>query len=71
MRLLTRLLAYARVLTKANRNQTDALKYIVRRPAVGAAIGAMEGAQLFSNRVDLRVKYLAGVHASALIGCPF
>ncbi len=71
MKLLKRLLAYARIMRKANRNQTDAVKYLARRPALATAIGAFEMATMFSNRTDLRLKYLAGMRASALIGCPF
>lgn len=71
MRLLRRLVAYFRIMRKATRNQTDATKYLVRRPAIMAAVGAYETAVLFSNRVDLRTKYLAGVRASSLVGCPF
>lgn len=71
MRLLLRLRAYARIMRKATRNQTDATKYLVRRPAIMAAVGVYEAAVLFSNRVDVRAKYLAGMRASSLIGCPF
>ena len=71
MRLLRRLRAYGRVLPKASRNRTDAFRYLVRRPAIMAAVGTYETAVLFSNRVDTRVKALAGIKASSLIGCPF
>lgn len=71
MRLLKRLAAYARVMRKPNRNQTDALKYLARRPAIATAIGTYEAAVLFSNKVETRVKYLATTRVSSLIGCPF
>jgi hypothetical protein len=71
MRLLRRLLAYSRVLRKATRNQTDLMKYFVRRPALLAAIGTYETAVFISNRVEPRAKYLATTRASSLIGCPF
>jgi len=71
MRLLLRLRAYRRVLGKASRNQTDLMKYLVRRPAILGAVGVYETATLFSNRVDVRMKYLAGLRTSSLIGCPF
>lgn len=71
MRLLRRLRAYGPVLRRANRNQTDLVKYLVRRPAIMGAVGAYEMAVLFSNKVDVRVKYLAGTRTSSLIGCPF
>ena len=71
MRLLKRLRAYGRVLPKARRNRTDAVRYLIRRPAIMAAVGTYETAVLFSNRVDTRVKALAGIKASSRIGCPF
>lgn len=71
MRLLRRLAAYTRIIGKATRNRTDAARYLVRRPAILAAIGAYETAVMISNRVDVRTKYLAGMRASSLIGCPF
>lgn len=69
MRLLTRLRAYGHL--RPRRNRTDALKYLVRTPLVGTAIGLYEGAILFSNKVDTRAKYLSSLYASSLIGCPF
>jgi hypothetical protein len=42
MRLLRRLSAYARILPNGRRNRTDALRYLIRRPALLAAIGAYE-----------------------------
>lgn len=68
---MKRLAAYARIMRGAKRNQTDLMQYIGRRPAIAGAIGAYEMAVLFSNRVDIRVKYLASMRASALLGCPF
>jgi hypothetical protein len=71
MTLLRRLLAYARIARKATRNQTDLTKYLVRRPAILAAVGTYETATFISNRAPVRVKYLATVRTSSLIGCPF
>lgn len=71
MRLLRRLWAYGKVLPRASRNRTDFVRYLIRRPAIMAAVGTYETAVLFSNRVDTRVKALAGIKASSLIGCPF
>jgi len=47
------------------------IRYLVRRPALLAAVGGYEAATLVSNRVDPRLKYLATVKTSSLIGCPF
>jgi hypothetical protein len=71
MRFLRRLFAYLRIARKAKRNRTDAIKYLVRRPAIATAITAYEVAVMVSNRVDIRTKYLASMRASSLIGCPF
>src|SRR5215218_1944164 len=71
MRLLRRLSAYARILPNGRRNRTDALRYLIRRPALLAAIGASETAVLAGNRVDPRLKYLAVLKCSSLAGCPF
>ena len=71
MRLLRRLRAYAAIAPRGRRNRTDALRYLARRPALLAAIGGYEAAVMVSNRVDPRLKYLAGLKASGIAGCPF
>lgn len=73
MRLLRRLLAYARI---ARRGRPDgptaqALRHLARRPALLAAIGAYEAGVMVSNRVEPRMKYLAMLKASSRTGCPF
>lgn len=60
-----------RVLSRAKRNRTDLVRYLVRRPALLAAVGGYESALLFSSRAENRLKLLAQVKASTLIGCPF
>jgi hypothetical protein len=47
------------------------VRYLWRRPAILAAVGAYESAAFFSNRTDTRLKFLASTRVSALIGCPF
>ena len=71
MRTLRRLAGYGRVLGKARRYRTDFVRYLIRRPAIFAAVGAYETAIVISNRADTRLKHLAGIKASSLIGCPF
>jgi hypothetical protein len=71
MRLAGRLVAYARVLARARRNRTDLLRYLWRRPALLGAVSTYETALLLSNRLDTRLKLLAQMKASGLIGCPF
>ncbi len=65
------MLAYASIAPRGRRNTTDALRFLVRRPALLAAIGGYEVAVLLSNRVDVRLKSLAGLKAASLAGCPF
>jgi hypothetical protein len=70
-RLFPKLLAYARVLPKAKRNRTDLLRYVGYRPTVLGAVGAYETAVLVNSQVDTRLKSLAGIKASSMVGCPF
>ena len=71
MRTWHKVVGEAKVLAGAKRNRTDFLRYVVRRPALLAAIAAYETAVLFSSRTENRLKVLAQVKASGLIGCPF
>ncbi|MFL5821430.1 MAG: hypothetical protein ACJ76S_12185 [Solirubrobacteraceae bacterium] len=71
MRLLRRLRAYGAIAPRGRRNRTDALRYLVRRPALLGAIGGYETAIVVSNRVEPRLKYLATLKASGIAGCPF
>ena len=68
---LEKVRAYARTLPKARRNRLDLVRYLIRRPAILLAVGAYETAGFVSGRVDFRVKALASVKASSMIGCPF
>jgi hypothetical protein len=43
----------------------------VKRPTILAAVSTYETALLVSNRIDGRLKALAMLKASSLIGCPF
>lgn len=68
---LNRLRAYLQVLPRARRNRGDLFRYLVRRPALLLAVSTYESAMVASNRVDSRLKALAQIKASGLIGCPF
>ena len=59
------------VLRRAKRNRTDAFRWLIRRPALLAAVGTYESALLLSSRADNRHKALAQLMASSMIGCPF
>ena len=63
--------AELRVLVRARRNRTDLVKWLIRRPALLAVIGGHEMALMGSARAPLRLKLLAQLRTSSLIGCPF
>lgn len=64
--------AVGRVLTRTRyRGVPDLLPLLVRRPAILAAMSAYETALVVSSRGDPRLKTLATLKASALVGCPF
>jgi hypothetical protein len=71
MRTLAKLVAEFRVLVRARRNRSDLLRYLVRRPALLAAVGGYESALVLSSRAGTRLKLLAQIKTSSLIGCPF
>lgn len=71
MRLPRKVWAYLRTLVRARRNRTDLLRYLWRRPALLTAVLAYETAVLVSSRLDTRLKMLADVKTSSLIGCPY
>lgn len=62
---------FARRLPRYRESPADLLRLLVRRPAILAAVGTYETALLVSGRVDGRLKALASLKASSLIGCPF
>ncbi len=73
--ILDKLLAYgktfARRLPRYRESPDDLLRLLVKRPTILAAVGAYETALLISGRVDGRLKSLAMLKASSLVGCPF
>lgn len=69
MALLRRMRAYGSL--RPRRNRTDLLRWLVRRPALLAAVTVYETGTLLSNRAPDRLKSLAQIRASSLIGCPF
>ena len=70
MRILDKLVAYARVMRSAKR-PLEVLRLLRRRPALLLGVNAYELALLASSRVDARLKALAQIKTSALVGCPF
>ena len=70
VRLLEKLRAYGKVLRSAKR-PIETMRLLRRRPALMMAVNGYEMALLTSSRVDARLKALAQIKTSALIGCPF
>jgi hypothetical protein len=69
--ILSKLRAYSRVVGKATRNRTDLVSHLVRRPALLAAVGVHETALFVSGKAPERLKNLASLRTSSMIGCPF
>ena len=67
---LAKLRAYAGVMRRSKR-PIEVLRLLRRRPALLLAVNAYEMALMASNRVEARIKALAQIKTSALIGCPF
>lgn len=69
---LDKVRAYGKVFARLRvRRVPDLLRLLVKRPTILAAVGTYETALLVSNRIDGRLKSLAMLKASSLIGCPF
>ena len=61
MRLVRKVLAYARVLPKGTRNRTDLLRFLFRRPALLAAVGTYDAEaaqQAWERTVEFFRKHL-------------
>ncbi len=72
MRFIEKLRAYARTFGGRRREVPfDLMRLLRRRPTVMLGVNAFELGQLASNRVDGRLKALAQIKTSALVGCPF
>jgi alkylhydroperoxidase family enzyme len=70
MGFLNKLKTYAAVMRKAKRPM-EQMRLLRKRPALLIGVNAYELALLASNRLDARLKALAQIKTSALIGCPF
>lgn len=71
MRTWRKIVTEVKVMSRAKRNRMDLMRYLLRRPALLAATGGYETALLLSSRAQSRLKLLAQVKASAMVGCPF
>ncbi len=70
MGLIGRFRALLRVLRRKKRPM-ETVRLLRQRPALLLGVNAFETALLASGRVEGRIKALASVKTSALIGCPF
>jgi hypothetical protein len=70
MGLFGKLKAYSRVM-RARKRPLDHVRLLWRRPALLLGVNTFEMAQLLCGRVESRLKALAQIKTSALIGCPF
>lgn len=70
MGLIAKLRAYATVMRQAKRPM-ETMRLLRKRPALLLAVSGYEMGLLASSRVDSRLKALAQIKTSALIGCPF
>jgi hypothetical protein len=70
MGLIARFRALLRVLRRKKRPM-ETVRLLRQRPALLLGVNAFETALLASGRVDGRIKALASIKTSALIGCPF
>lgn len=71
-RTLNRLRDYIAVMTSRMTSGGLASLHPLRtRPTLVAAVGLFEAATLLANRLDPRLKVLAHLRVSALVGCPY
>jgi hypothetical protein len=70
MGLLKKLGMYRNILARAQR-QPATVRLLKQRPALMLGVGAFELGLMVSGRMDERLKTLALIKTSALIGCPF
>ncbi len=68
--LIKKLRMYRRLFARA-RGRPALAGLLAKRRAIMLAVGAYELALIASNRVDSRLKTLASIKTSSLIGCPF
>ena len=72
MGFMAKMRAYGTTFRNRRRDQPmDLFRLLRRRPPVMLGVNAMELAQMAGGRVDARLKALAQVKTSALVGCPF
>ena len=72
MGMFQKLRMYSRVMRGRKTNgPLETLRLLRRRPALLLGVNAFEMAQMACGRVEARLKALAQIKTSALVGCPF
>ena len=69
---LDKLRAYGKIFASTRyRRVSDLLRLLLKRPAILMGVSAYETALLASSKTESRLKALASIKTSSLIGCPF
>jgi hypothetical protein len=70
--LLDKLRAYGKTFARARYDEVpDLFRLLLKRPAILMGVGTYESALLVSGKADSRLKMLATIKTSSLVGCPF
>jgi hypothetical protein len=70
--LLDKLRAYGKTFARARYDEVpDLLRLLLKRPAILMGLGTYETALLVSSKANNRLKVLATIKTSSLVGCPF
>lgn len=62
---------FVRLLASSRENRMDLPRWLIRRPAILMGVAAGETAEMFSTRVDGRLKLLAQFRVASIVGCEF
>ena len=69
---LDKLRAYGKTFASARYDEVpDLFRLLLKRPAMLIGVGAYEPALLVSSKANNRLKVLATIKTSSLVGCPF
>jgi hypothetical protein len=72
MKFIDKLRTYSKVMRRrTQKGAPDQVRLLRQRPALLLGVAAFETAQMACSRVDARLKALAQIKTSALVGCPF
>jgi alkylhydroperoxidase family enzyme len=69
---LEKLRAYGKIFASARYDKVpDLFRLLLKRPAILMGVAAYESALVASSKADSRLKMLASIKTSSLVGCPF